>query len=232
MSVVTFYLRLLCSLLMAANCFLATTLVVGRFSPEMRERLSSHEAINPNPTFEWPIDWSPGLSLAFGRGQGVVVGPGGENPNVFAQYVPVIPGETLRFTARATSVDGATATAQIQINWMDAHDGFITTSIAKFQVAPTTRAFEQQLVVPPGTKTAILYVVPGNQSEAVRYTEMSVARPNWARDFIDLWFFSTTVQWILFAASAALLLIIGCYLAFRNRDVRCRSGDVNKSRSS
>lgn len=208
LSALALLLKLFAGLLIVVACIAGTTLITKPFLPQMPESLSSREAINPNPVFEWPIGWSAGLILALGHGPGVVVGPGGDNPNIFGQFIAARPGERFIVTARAESVDTPASTAQIQINWTDASDKFISSSITKFQVTPAEQLLQQELTAPPLTKTATLYVAPGDQTDTVRYTEMSIMRPAPVHEFIDHWFFNAAVQVAFLSMAMALLAII------------------------
>ncbi len=69
--------------------------------------------ITSAPLFDAPAGWSAGYALARGKGRGVVVGPGGGNPNVFAQQFAARPGEAFKVIARAASVGQGKATGRI-----------------------------------------------------------------------------------------------------------------------
>ena len=77
------------------------------------------------------------------RCPGAVVGPGSENPNVFAQTISVKGGEQLLVIARASSIDKPTAFAMIQINWLTAEGQFITAFQKSFEVTPDQKTVQQ-----------------------------------------------------------------------------------------
>jgi len=130
--------------------------------------------INSSPLFESQQGWSSGYTRAIGHGRGVVVGPGAENPNVFAQQFPAKPGEMFKVIARASSAGTASAKGRIQINWTDSIGQFISVSSQAFEVKPEEQRFELEVVAPPKTQNGTLYVVPDGQQSVVRYTEMSL----------------------------------------------------------
>jgi hypothetical protein len=128
--------------------------------------------INSAPLFDSQQGWSDGYTKAIGHGPGVVVGPGAENPNVFAQRFPAKPNEPFKVVARASSVDKPKAMGRIQINWTDSEGKFISVSSQAFEVTPEEKAFEYQVVAPVGAANGIIYVVADGQDNVVRYTEM------------------------------------------------------------
>lgn len=128
--------------------------------------------VTRSPTFESGEGWGPQYAEAAKKKPGVVVGPGGEAPNVFAQQFRAQPGEAFKVVARASSVDGPSAMGRLQINWHGADDKFISTSITPIEVAQTEKSFESVVVAPEGATTGFLYVAPHGATDVVRYTEM------------------------------------------------------------
>jgi hypothetical protein len=102
----------------------------------------------------------------------VVVGPGAENPNVFAQSFAAKPLETFKLVARASSVDKPNAKGRFQINWVDADGAFISVSSEAFDVTPDEKTFEYVATAPANAVKGIVYVVADGQDNVVRYTEM------------------------------------------------------------
>ena len=127
--------------------------------------------VNDEPLFKQQGSWGDGYKLAIGHGDGVVVGPGAVNENVFAQKFNVTPGQHYKVVARATSVDAQAAAGRFQINWNDEAGNFISVWSETFEVTPELHAFEQEVVVPPGAAQGVLYVV-GDAQSVVRYAEM------------------------------------------------------------
>lgn len=128
--------------------------------------------INSAPLFDAQQAWSSGYLKAKGRGPGVIVGPGGNNPNVFAQQFSARPGESFKVIARASSVDTPKVMARIQINWTGAQGKFISVSSGVFEVTPEARSFEHVVQAPPDALAGTLYVVADGPDSVVRYTEM------------------------------------------------------------
>ncbi len=128
--------------------------------------------INSAPLFESQQGWSAGYGKAKGHGPGVVVGPGGNNPNVFAQQFAAKPDEAFKVIARAASVDRPTAMGRIQVNWTAPGGRFIATSIKRLEVTPETQTFEHVVQAPTGTTSGTLYVVADGNDSVVRYLEM------------------------------------------------------------
>lgn len=127
--------------------------------------------VNDEPLFAQQGRWSEGYKLATGHGDGVVVGPGAGNENVFAQGFVTAPGKNYKVIARAASADDKTATGRFQINWNDAAGNFISVWSETFDVTPELQTFEQEVVAPSGAAQGVLYVV-GDAQSVVRYTEM------------------------------------------------------------
>jgi hypothetical protein len=128
--------------------------------------------INSAPLFETQGGWSAGYALARGKGRGVVVGPGGGNPNVFAQPFAARPDEAFKVIARASSVGQARATGRIQINWTAPGGKFISVSSKVFDVVAEEGVFEHVVRAPDGASAGTLYVVADGPDSVVRYTEM------------------------------------------------------------
>ncbi|MFA5158874.1 MAG: hypothetical protein WC484_00005 [Candidatus Omnitrophota bacterium] len=128
--------------------------------------------INLSPLFESPQGWGPGFALAKGDGPGVVVGPGTENPNVFAQSFLAKPYQPFKVIARALSVVAPKARGRFQINWTDSQDKFISVSIESFEVTDQEKKFEFYVHAPKGAVAGTLYVVGDGSKDVVRYTEM------------------------------------------------------------
>jgi hypothetical protein len=141
--------------------------------PEINPALLTAQ-VNSAPLFESQGTWSAGYLKARGKGPGVVVGPGGENPNVFAQQFPAKPGDPFKVVARASSVDKAPARGRFQINWLTQDSKFLVATIKAFDVAPEERQFEHVVVAPPGAAAGTLYVVGDGPDSVVRYTEMRI----------------------------------------------------------
>jgi hypothetical protein len=130
--------------------------------------------ITKSPTFEAPDGWGPGYANAIGHGAGVVVGPGGDNPNVFAQQFPAKAGDQFKLVARASSVDAPKAVGRFQINWLGADSKFVSVSIHPFDVTQEEKSFEYEVTAPEGAAAGTVYVVGDGPQDVVRYTEMRV----------------------------------------------------------
>lgn len=130
--------------------------------------------ITSAPLFESQGSWGAGYLVAKGKGPGVVVGPGGENPNVFAQQFPTKPGDQFKLVARASRVDKIPAKGRFQINWITKESKFISTSIKAFDVTTEEKQFEHLVVAPSGAAAGTLYVSGDGPDSVVRYTEMRV----------------------------------------------------------
>ncbi|MFO1321958.1 MAG: hypothetical protein U1F52_20320 [Burkholderiales bacterium] len=128
--------------------------------------------VNSAPLFEAQGSWSAGYTKAIGNGQGVVVGPGTENSNVFAQNFTASPGEKFKVIAKASSVGKPAAMARIQINWISADGAFLAVSSKTFDVTPEEKSVEEVITAPDKAATGILYVVGNGAEDVVRYTEM------------------------------------------------------------
>lgn len=128
--------------------------------------------VNSAPLFESQGNWSDGYKKATGHGNGVVVGPGTEAPNVFAQNFTAKGGEKFKVVAKASSVDKPAAMGRIQINWITADGKFIGVASKAFEVTSQEQTFEEAIVAPENAATGILYVVGNGADDVVRYTEM------------------------------------------------------------
>lgn len=127
--------------------------------------------VNSAPLFDSQAGWSSGYTLAIGHGPGVVVGPGGGSPNVFAQQFNAKPDERFKVIARASSVDKPKVRGRIQINWTGG-EHYISTSLSAFEVTQQEKVFEYEVIAPPGVVTGTLYVAADGPEDVVRYTEM------------------------------------------------------------
>lgn len=170
------------TVLAALSCFTAS----GDSSQQLAEKKSQSAGtnrsdntppvleaqINTAPLFDSQGGWSAGYVKAIGHGPGVVVGPGGDNPNVFAQQFPAKPNEPFKVIARASSMDKPKAMGRIQINWTDTAGKFISVSTQAFEVTPVEIKFEYDAVAPPAAANGTLYVVADGPENVVRYTEM------------------------------------------------------------
>jgi len=130
--------------------------------------------INTSPLFETPQGWGAGFAKAKVDDKGVVVGPGAENPNVFAQQFPAKAGDQFKLIARASSAGKPNAKGRFQINWIDKESKFLSVSMKAFDVTTEEKTFEYFITAPAGAIAGTLYVVPDGQEDVVRYTEMRV----------------------------------------------------------
>ena len=152
-----------------------------------------------------PTEWSPGYALAKGHGPGVVVGPGTDNPNTFAQSFSAKPHEQFKVIARAASVDAGSSQGVVQITWHDASGKFVSLSRHSFDLSQAERSVRYDVAAPPGVAYGTLYVVPGGPKDAVRYTEMTLARFDPLDTFIS--YASLGIKGYSIAVSAALILL-------------------------
>lgn len=127
-----------------------------------------------SPLFDSSEGWSEGFSLATGNGPGAVVGPGVNNPNVFAQQFRVEPTQVFTAIARASSVGQPSARARLQINWLDASGGYISSTIEPFEVTPEECRVVCAATAPAGSAMGVLYVAPDGDDQVVRYLEMGL----------------------------------------------------------
>jgi len=132
--------------------------------------------VNSEPCFESRGDWSDGYMLAKSDiDEGVVVGPGADNSNVFAQSFPVDSKSYFKVVARARSISEPLGMAKLQINWMGEGGRFILVSQKKFEINNRgIIADEHRFAVPDGAVTGVIYVVPGDADSQVQYYEMGL----------------------------------------------------------
>ncbi len=132
-------------------------------------------SINSEPRFESQGSWSDGYLLARTDAEGVTVGPGAGNPNVFAQQFPVGTGPYVLLVARARSASAPHATAHFQVNWLAEDGKFIEVSQKDFEVgSETTSTDTYRAWVPNGATHGVIYVAPGGDGSPVQYLEMSL----------------------------------------------------------
>ena len=136
--------------------------------------LSSPATINSSPCFENQGGWGAGFVLAKTRASGVTVGPGLDNPNVFAQIFPVDSKKHFKLAARARSATGQPGVALFQVNWMAGEGELISTSQRRFKVAAEEIAAEWLVAGPDDAVTGVIYVAPGSEDNIVQYYEMSL----------------------------------------------------------
>ncbi|OOZ36743.1 ArnT family glycosyltransferase [Solemya velesiana gill symbiont] len=127
-----------------------------------------------SPLFKTAKGWGAGYAKAKGRDIGVVVGPGSDNPNVFAQKIYINPGEKMKIVARASSVNAQKMQGRLQINWFDKNDKYISSSIKIIDVTPDELAYVYYVSAPSNSVTGLLYVTPHGPGDVVRYTEMRI----------------------------------------------------------
>jgi len=131
--------------------------------------------INTAPCFETQAGWGAGFVLAKNSEFGVTVGPGTDNPNVFAQAFPVKGWKYFRLVARARSVRHEGGKGKFQVNWMDGKGKFISTSQQRFDVVcEEETTVEWRVSAPEGAITGQIYVVPSGRNDLVQYLEMSL----------------------------------------------------------
>jgi hypothetical protein len=172
------------------------------------------ETVNRSALFESPEGWGPGYALAIGRGPGVVVGPGTGNANVFAQGFEAKADEQFRVTARASSVVTPKSVAAIQVNWIGSQSQDLATSAQKFPITQKEKTIKHEAIAPKGTTQGILYVIPGGETDAVRYTEMTLSRLDPFSDFLHYKYFGIKGQSILASCFIAMLFLVS-YIYFR-----------------
>jgi hypothetical protein len=132
-------------------------------------------SINSEPGFENQGSWSDGYLLAKTDGEGVTVGPGTGNPNVFAQQFQVGTGPYVMLVARARSASEHPAKAHFQVNWLTEEGSFISVSQKDFEVASEeARTATFRARVPNGAMVGVIYVSPGGNGGAVQYLEMGI----------------------------------------------------------
>lgn len=134
--------------------------------------------INSEPKFIAKGAWGDGFDIARvsdGTG-GVIVGPGIDNSNIFAQSVSATRHKYIRLVARARAVEGnRRPLAAFQVNWLTASGAFISCSRATFLVSQSIVTESEVLFrVPRGAETWIVYVAPGDRESQIQYFEMFV----------------------------------------------------------
>lgn len=146
----------------------------------------------------------------------MVVGPGANNPNVFAQQFHTLPRVQYKVAAQAQAVDKTNAKGAIQINWFDGHGAFISASNALLDLSPQLTRYEHIVTAPANAAGGTLYVIPGRENDVVRYTEMAVTRLDPFFNFASYRFIG--MRGIDIAIGAATVLVFGLlYDAYRNR---------------
>ncbi|MDB5799583.1 MAG: hypothetical protein JWL63_522 [Rhodocyclales bacterium] len=142
-----------------------------KLAPVPAAQIAFTVPVNDAPTFDTQGHWSDGYKVAIGHGVGVVVGPGGGNPNVFAQTFGTKFGEPFKLIARAAAVDQSAAVGRFQINWADEKGNFLEVWSQTFDLLTEEKKFEAEFSAPSTAATGTLYVV-GDGNSVVRYTEM------------------------------------------------------------
>jgi hypothetical protein len=132
-----------------------------------------NRVINSSPNFENQGTWSAGYIKARASNGSVVVGPGSDNSNVFAQQFSVNEGDQFNVIGKASSVKSSKGLARIQINWMSPDAKFVDLSAQNFEVGTQSESFELRVIAPKGSASGTIYVVPGPDS-TISYTEMKV----------------------------------------------------------
>ncbi|MDB5799581.1 MAG: Acyltransferase 3 [Rhodocyclales bacterium] len=142
----------------------------GTLADRLPEPIDFSLLVNDAPEFDSQGHWGRGYGLARLSSGGVRVGPGSNNPNVFAQRFTTQPNMQYKIVARAASMTGA-ALARIQVNWEAADGHFLAVSSQNNSVMVEPERFEFLVTAPPKAISGTLYVVPGG-GEPVRYFEM------------------------------------------------------------
>jgi peptidoglycan/LPS O-acetylase OafA/YrhL len=132
-------------------------------------------SITDAPEFVTQGHWSDGYVSALTRSGAVVVGPGTNNSNVFAQRFFTFPGTSYKAVARASSTTDEKVEARIQVNWEAADGRFLGMSGKTVEIGPHETQFELYLSAPELASVGILYVTPAGD-RPVRYTEMRLLR--------------------------------------------------------
>jgi hypothetical protein len=167
--------------------------------------------LNRGAEFESADGWGSGFVLARrdGAGNGVIVGPGLDNPNIFAQDMDVLPGAVYSITARAMSVGGVRTKAAVQINWLDDGVHVVGVDQQQFDVYPFPVSHRLVVHAPLSAKWGTLYVVPGQPRTAVRYLEMSFREVSTIERFMTSSLFGLPAISLLTHA-----LVFGCLAVF------------------
>lgn len=127
--------------------------------------------VNDAAEFKTRGHWSEGYEQAHTGGSGVVVGPGTNNSNVFAQRFLTSSGTAYKVVARAASTNTDIVGARIQVNWEDAQGRFLSVSAKTIDVDLHEVKFEHYLSAPDDAAAGVLYVTPAGD-KPVRYSEM------------------------------------------------------------
>ena len=131
------------------------------------------EIVNSEPFFENQGNWSVGFEQARSpKIGGVKVGPGSQNPNLFAQPVPVSSKSTYKISTCAASAGETNGTGKLQVNWLDKKGQYMKTESRTFQLDETLQTYEFAVSAPAGARTAMLYVVPEGEVSVVNYQHM------------------------------------------------------------
>lgn len=136
--------------------------------------LSRSRLINTSPCFESQDGWGDGFLIAKNEGPGVTVGPGTDNPNVFAQVFPTGTQTRFKLVTRARAANSEAGKGQYQVNWLDQDGKFVSVSQQGFDVDGTESTHEYRLSTPEGAVSGAVYVAPGNPEDTVQYFEMSL----------------------------------------------------------
>lgn len=168
------------------------------------------------PNFDTQGGWSAGYTKAKDGGIGVVVGPGRDNPNVFAQTFKTTPGAQYKIDVTAFSLREKPAMASAQINWLRPDGTFIKASQEFFRADIVGKNAQFGFTAPDQASTGILYIIPG-AGDPVRYTKMSVAKLDPVADFLD--------YRILYVNGSEIIFIVAMLLlaALLRRQIRAAS---------
>lgn len=160
------------------------------------------------PNFDTQGGWSAGYTKAKDGGIGVVVGPGRDNPNVFAQPFQTTPGAQYRIDVTAFSLHEIPAMASAQVNWLRSDGTFIQSSQQFFLADFDGEKAQFGFVAPDQASTGILYVIPG-ASERVRYTKMSAFKLDPVADFLDYRIYDVKGSEIIAGIAMLILIFLG-----------------------
>lgn len=130
------------------------------------------DTVSDAPNFESTRKWGPQAKAG-----GVVVGPGADNPNVFAQLVNVDPLTSYKIVAKVQQAGQNTATGRLQINWIDRFGHYISTSSKTIEASNDIRDYELIVLSPENARAGYLYVSPHAPGDTVRFLEMSLKGP-------------------------------------------------------
>lgn len=161
----------------------------------MFEKISA-VSLNSAPCFETQGEWSAGYNLAKNSGDGVTVGPGDENLNVFVQSFAVDSQKYFMLVARARSASGQSEKAIIQVNWLTADKQFIQATQKYFEIDDreiTTAMYRAK--VPDGAEIGVIYVVPGSKDGQVHYYEMGLYPDSGLKPILNTLHHSERADW-------------------------------------